>query len=80
MVVLIILIVILLLVFAVPYGVDVSYESDTLCLGVKAGPLRIRLLPQKPKTAKQMERQDRKKQKKKARQEARAAKKEADKA
>lgn len=33
-----------------PYGVDVGYADEVLRVGIKAGPLRIWLLPKKPLT------------------------------
>lgn len=38
---LIVLLALILLVFFVPYGVDVSYEAGAVGLGIKAGPVRI---------------------------------------
>ena len=64
MVVLIIFIAILLLIFAVPYGVDASDEDSVVRLGIKAGPFRIWLLPKKPKTEKQLLKQQRREVKK----------------
>lgn len=80
MIVLIIIIAILLLIFVVPYGVDVAYESGVLRLGVKAGLFRFWLLPKKHKTEKQLKRQQEKDEKKRARQEAKVAQKAAAKA
>ena len=40
-------------VFLLPYGVDVGYADEVLRVGIKAGPLRIWLLPKKPLTEKQ---------------------------
>ena len=60
LVVLIIFIAILLLIFAVPYGVDASYENAVLRLGVKAGPFRIWLLPKKEKSEKKLQKQQNK--------------------
>lgn len=82
MVVLLIILAILLLIFAVPYGVDVIYAGGKVRLGVKAGPFRVWLLPKKakkPKTGKALEREQRRQAKKDAkklaRQKAKAAKK-----
>ena len=52
-IILAVLAVLILLVFFVPYGVDVSYAEEALKLGVKAGPFRIWLLPKKPLSEKQ---------------------------
>lgn len=68
-----IIVVLLLLIFVVPYGVDVIYAGEVLRVGIKAGPLRIRILPKKPLTPRQEER-------KRRREEAKAAKKAAKKA
>ena len=66
MIVLMIVIAILLLIFVVPYGIDAAYEEGTVRLGVKAGPFRIWILPKKPKTEKQLLKQQRKEERKKA--------------
>ena len=70
-----VLAILILLVFFVPYGVDVSYAGETLKLGIMAGPLRIWLLPKKPLTEKQRLKAERKKAKKEERRAAKAAKK-----
>ncbi|HCI21767.1 MAG TPA: hypothetical protein DE176_04435, partial [Clostridiales bacterium] len=65
----------ILLVFFLPYGVDVGYADEVLRVGIKAGPLRIWLLPKKPLTEKQRLKAEAKKAKKEARRAAKAAKK-----
>ena len=67
-IILAVLAVLILLVFFLPYGVDVGYADEVLRVGIKAGPLRIWLLPKKPLTEKQ-------KAKKEERRAAKAAKK-----
>ena len=47
-IILAVLAVLILLVFFLPYGVDVGYADEVLRVGIKAGPLCIRLLPKKP--------------------------------
>ncbi len=75
MVVLIILLALILLIFFVPYGVDAAYEEEVLTVKVKAGPVRIRLLPKKPLTEKQQARRDKKQAKKAAKKKAAEEKK-----
>lgn len=75
LVVLIILLALIGLIFFVPYGVDAAYEGGEFSLRVKAGPLRIRLLPKKPLTEKQQERARKKKEKKEAKKKAAEEKK-----
>lgn len=75
MVILAVLAILILLVFFLPYGVDVGYADEVLRVGIKAGPLRIWLLPKKPLTEKQRLKAEAKKAKKEARRAARAAKK-----
>lgn len=65
----------ILLVFFVPYGVDVSYAGDVFRLGIKAGPVRVWLLPKKPLTERQKRRAAAKQAKKESKREAKAAKK-----
>ena len=67
--------VLILLVFFLPYGVDVGYTDEVLRVGIKAGPLCIRLLPKKPLTEKQKRKAEEKRAKKEERRAARAAKK-----
>ena len=69
MIVLKILLAILVLIFLLPYGVDVGYLEQVFFLKVKVGPLRIKILPKKEKTPEQLEEERKKK-------EAKAAKKE----
>lgn len=70
-----VLVVLILLIFFVPYGVDVGYLDEVFRLNIKAGPLRIRILPKKPKTARQLARAAKKKAKKEAKKQAQKAKK-----
>ena len=65
----------ILLIFFVPYGVDASYENGVFRLGVKAGPIRIGLLPKKPLTEKQRARKEKKQAKKDAKRQAKEEKK-----
>lgn len=74
-IILAVLAVLILLVFFVPYGVDASYADEVLRVGIKAGPLRIWLLPKKPLTEKQRLKAEAKKAKKEERRAAKAAKK-----
>ena len=74
-IILAVLAILILLVFFLPYGVDVGYADEVLRVGIKAGPLRIWLLPKKPLTEKQQLKAEAKKAKKEARRAARAAKK-----
>lgn len=74
-IILAVLAILILLVFFLPYGVDVGYADEVLRVGIKAGPLRIWLLPKKPLTEKQRLKAEAKKAKKEARRAARAAKK-----
>ena len=46
-IILAVLAILILLVFFLPYGVDVGYADEVLRVGIKAGPLRIWLLPKK---------------------------------
>ena len=74
-IILAVLAILILLVFFLPYGVDVGYADEVLRVGIKAGPLRIWLLPKKPLTEKQRLKAEAKKAKKEARRAAKAAKK-----
>ena len=65
----------ILLVFFLPYGVDVGYADEVLRVGIKAGPIRVWLLPKKPLTEKQKQKAEAKKAKKEERRAAKAAKK-----
>lgn len=65
----------ILLVFFLPYGVDVGYADEVLRVGIKAGPIRVWLLPKKPLTEKQKQKAEAKKAKKEERRSAKAAKK-----
>ena len=60
-IILAVLAILILLVFFLPYGVDVGYADEVLRVGIKAGPLRIWLLPKKPLTEKQRLKADAKK-------------------
>lgn len=72
-IILAVLAILILLVFFLPYGVDVGYADEVLRVGIKAGPLRIWLLPKKPLTEKQRLKAEAKKAKKEARRAAKAA-------
>lgn len=74
-IILAVLAILILLVFFLPYGVDVGYADEVLRVGIKAGPLRVWLLPKKPLTEKQRLKAEAQKAKKEARRAARAAKK-----
>lgn len=74
-IILAVLAVLILLVFFLPYGVDVGYADEVLRVGIKAGPIRVWLLPKKPLTEKQKQKAEAKKAKKEARRAAKAAKK-----
>ena len=78
MIVLVILLLLIALIFFVPYGVDAAYEKGVFVLRVKAGPLRIKLFPRKPKTEKQLQRDAKKKAKKEAKRKAAEEKKKAE--
>ena len=64
-IILAVLAILILLVFFLPYGVDVGYADEVLRVGIKAGPLRIWLLPKKPLTEKQRLKAEAKKPKRK---------------
>ena len=66
-IILAVLAILILLVFFLPYGVDVGYADEVLRVGIKAGPLRIWLLPKKPLTEQQRLKAEAKKAKKEAR-------------
>lgn len=74
-IILAVLAVLILLVFFMPYGVDVIYADDIFKLGIKAGPIRIWILPKKPMTEAQKRKAEAKKAKKQAKKDAKAAKK-----
>lgn len=74
-IILAVLAVLILLVFFLPYGVDVGYADEVLRVGIKAGPIRVWLLPKKPLTEKQKQKAEAKKAKKEERRAAKAAKK-----
>lgn len=56
---------VLVLILLLPVGAYARYDGETL-VRLIAGPFRIQILPQKPKTRKQLEKQERKKAKKAA--------------
>ena len=74
-IILAVLVVLILLVFFLPYGVDIGYADEVLRVGIKAGPIRVWLLPKKPLTEKQKQKAEAKKAKKEERRAAKAAKK-----
>ena len=55
LIVLWIILAILVLIFLLPYGVDVGYLDQVFFLKVKAGPLRIKILHKKPEEKKSEE-------------------------
>ena len=65
MIFLIVLLILILLIFFVPYGVDVSYEGGVFELRAKAGPFRVRIFPRKPLTEEQKAEKKSKREKKK---------------
>lgn len=75
LIVLWIILAILVLIFLLPYGVDVGYLDQVFFLKVKAGPLRIKILPKKEKTPEQLEEEKKKKEAKAAEKKAKEAKK-----
>lgn len=79
MVALIIILLILLLIFFVPYGVDAAYMGGEFSLKVKAGFLRVAILPRKkkPKTEAQLRKEEERKARKAAKKAAKKAEKEA---
>lgn len=50
-----VLLLVILAVFAVPYGVDVAYSGGQVRVGLKAGPLRLPVFPKKELTGKKLE-------------------------
>ena len=74
---LIILGLLILLIFFVPYGVDAGYEEGVFSLRLKAGPFRFRLYPKKPPSEKKLAKKQKKKEKSEARKQADADKKKA---
>ena len=79
MIVLWIILAILALIFLLPYGVDVGYLDKTFFLKVKAGPLRIKILPQKEKSPEELAAEKKKKEEKAAAKKAQKEKKEQEK-
>lgn len=71
-----VLLLVILAVFAVPYGVDVAYSGGQVRVGLKAGPLRLPVFPKKELTGKKLERAQRRKAARAARKEAKKAAKE----
>lgn len=61
-----ILLLLIVLVFFVPYGVDAGYEGGAVWLRVAAGPFRFTLYPKKPPSEKQKARAEKKREKEKA--------------
>ena len=76
MIALIIFLVLIALIFFVPYGIDASYQGGQAKLCVRAGPVSVCLWPKKPLTEKQQERARKKKEKKDAKAAAKKAEKE----
>ena len=56
-----IILLLILLIFFVPYGIDVLYSDNSLRISVKAGPILIKILPKKPLTEKQKLKKEKKK-------------------
>ena len=52
MIVLCIILALILLIFFVPYGIDMAYEDGELSYGIQIGPISIRLGPKPPPTPK----------------------------
>jgi len=70
-----VILLLILLIFFVPYGVDAMYADGVFRLGIQAGPIRIRLLPKKPLTPRQLLKEEKKRAKKEAKKAAKEAKK-----
>ena len=68
-----VILLLILLIFFVPYGVDAMYADGVFRLGVQAGPIRIRLLPKKPPTPRQLLKEEKKRAKKEAKKAAKEA-------
>ena len=64
MIVLWVILALLALLFLLPYGVDAGYREEKFFLKVKAGPLRIPLIPAREKTPEEKAARERKKQEK----------------
>lgn len=75
MIVLWIILAILVLIFLLPYGVDVGYLDQVFFLKVKAGPLRIRILPKKELSPEEQAAAQKKKEEKAAAKQAKKEKK-----
>ena len=73
MIVLWVILALLALLFLLPYGVDVGYREEKFFLKVKAGPLRIPLIPAREKTPEEKAARERKKQEKAAKKEEKRA-------
>ena len=73
LIILAVLVLLILIIFFVPYGVDAEYADEIFRLKIKAGPLRIKILPKKPKSEKQLAKARRKKEKKEAKKAAKKA-------
>lgn len=65
MLALIIILAVIVLLLLMPVGVDMSFIGGAFSLSVKAGPLKIKLLPAKPKAKAEKKQKARKKEKKK---------------
>lgn len=74
-IVLSVLLLLIFLIFFLPYGVDILYKKECLQIGVKAGPIRVRILPRRPSTEKQLLKKEKKQAKKEAKKAAKAEKK-----
>lgn len=68
------LLLLIFLVFFLPYGIDAGYEDGEFHLAAQAGPIRIMLYPKKPLTERQQARKAAKAEKKAAKQAAKAEK------
>lgn len=75
---LILFVLLILLIFFVPYGVDAGYEQGLAFLRIKAGPLHLQLWPKKPPTERQLARKRKKQAKAEAKKKAAEAKKESE--
>ena len=50
----------LVLIGCIPVGVDARYNAEGVFLAAKLGPIRLQLLPQKPKKKKKQQKQQKK--------------------
>lgn len=53
----------LVLIGCIPVGVDARYNAEGVFLAAKLGPIRLQLLPQKPKKKKKQQKQQKKPEK-----------------